>query len=100
MPLPAVYVIFGATGGIASELAKRLLAAHSKVVLAAQQGDKLNNLKENLGGGDAKEIDVMNSKQVCRLHVVVANLWQAVSARAPDIVRKLSKIRPWVLSRL
>lgn len=64
----AVYVIFGATGGIGSDLAKRLLAANNKVVLAADNEDKLSKLKEELGGGDTKTIDVMNSKQVyCRL---------------------------------
>ena len=61
----AVYVIFGATGGIGSDLAKRLLAADSKVILAADNGDKLSKLKEKLGGGETQEIDVMNSKQVC-----------------------------------
>ncbi len=61
----AVYVIFGATGGIGSDLAKRLLAADNKVILAAQQGDKLSNLKEELGGGETKEVDVLDSKKVC-----------------------------------
>ena len=60
----AVYVIFGATGGIGTDLAKRLLAGKSTVILAADQGDKLSKLKEELGGGETKEIDVMNSKQV------------------------------------
>lgn len=61
----AVYVIFGATGGIGQDLAKRLLAANNKVVLAAHDEDKLSKLKEELGGGEIKAIDVMNSKQVC-----------------------------------
>ena len=63
----AVYVIFGATGGIGTDLAKRLLAGKSTVILAADQGDKLSKLKEELGGGETKEIDVMNSKQVSSL---------------------------------
>ena len=62
---PAVYVIFGATGGIGSDLAKRLLAANSTVILAADQKDKLSKLKEELGGGETKTVDVLNSKQVC-----------------------------------
>lgn len=61
----AVYVIFGATGGIGQDLAKRLLAANNKVVLAAHDEDKLSKLKEELGGGETKALDVMNSKQVC-----------------------------------
>lgn len=61
----AVYVIFGATGGIGQDLAKRLLAANNKVVLAAHDEDKLSKLKEELGGGETKAVDVMNSKQVC-----------------------------------
>lgn len=61
----AVYVIFGATGGIGQDLAKRLLAANNKVVLAAHDEGKLSKLKEELGGGEIKAIDVMNSKQVC-----------------------------------
>ena len=68
----AVYVIFGATGGIGSDLAKRLLAANSTVVLAAHDEDKLSKLKEELSGGEIKAIDVMNSKQVC-LHT-----WQCM----------------------
>ena len=60
----AVYVIFGATGGVGSDLAKRLLAANNKVVMAADNEDKLSKLKEDLGGGETKAIDVMNSKQV------------------------------------
>ena len=63
----AVYVIFGATGGIGADLAKRLLAGKSTVILAADQGDKLSKLKEELGGGETKEVDVMNSKQVSSL---------------------------------
>ncbi len=66
-PCTAVYVIFGATGGIGADLAKRLLAGKSTVILAADQGDKLSKLKEELGGGETKEVDVMNSKQVSNL---------------------------------
>lgn len=62
-----MYVIFGATGGIGSDLAKRLLAANSTVILAADQEDKLSKLKEELGGGETKTVDVLNSKQVCGL---------------------------------
>ena len=67
----AVYVIFGATGGVGSDLAKRLLAANNKVVMAADNEDKLSKLKEELGGGETKTIDVMNSQQVsayCEWH--------------------------------
>ncbi|DBB09972.1 hypothetical protein WJX82_009988 [Trebouxia sp. C0006] len=60
----SVYVIFGATGGIGANLAQRLLAGKSTVILAADQGDKLSKLKEELGGGETKEINVMNSKQI------------------------------------
>ena len=77
----AVYVIFGATGGIGSDLAKRLLAADSKVILAADNGDKLSKLKEKLGGGETQEIDVMNSKQVCCFpcmhHSSIHQAWHA-----------------------
>lgn len=60
----SVYVIFGATGGIGADLAKRLLAGKSTVILAADQGDKLSKLKDELGGGETKEVNVMNSKQI------------------------------------
>ena len=59
-----MYVIFGATGGIGAELAKRLLAGKSRVILAADQEDKLSKLKEDLGGGETKSVDVLNSNQV------------------------------------
>ena len=60
----AVYVIFGATGGIGQDLAKRLLGAKHQVILAANSGEKLGSLKEELGGGETKEVDVMKSKEV------------------------------------
>lgn len=69
----AVYVIFGATGGIGSNLAKRLLDGNNTVILVADQADKLSKLKEELGGGETKEVDVMNSKQVCSQPCIIAD---------------------------
>ena len=70
----AVYVIFGATGGIGQDLAKRLLGAKHQVILAANSGEKLGSLKKELGGGESKEVDVMKSKEVCRHEFVKAFL--------------------------
>lgn len=64
MILHAVYVIFGATGSIGQDLAKRLLGAKHKVILAANSGEKLDDLKKDLSGGETKEVDVMKSKEV------------------------------------
>ena len=62
--LHAVYVIFGATGGIGQDLAKRLLGEKHKVILAANSGEQLGSLKDNLGGGETKQVDVLKSKEV------------------------------------
>jgi NADP-dependent 3-hydroxy acid dehydrogenase YdfG len=49
---PAVYVVFGASGGIGSALSKRLLAQPgSTVVLAGRDEAKLQQLVSTLGGG-------------------------------------------------
>lgn len=56
--MAAVYVIFGA-GGVGQDLAQRLVAGNSKVILADKD---ISNVK--LDGGEVKEIDAVNSQQV------------------------------------
>ena len=85
-----MYVIFGATGGIGQDLAKRLLAANNKVVLAAHDEGKLSKLKEELGGGETKAIDVMNSKQVCLYLKLHASSLCGTSSILPEVQDCLS----------
>lgn len=49
----AVYVVFGASGGIGSALSKRLLAQPgATVVVAGRDEGKLQQLTASLGGGE------------------------------------------------
>lgn len=96
----AVYVIFGATGGIGQDLAKRLLAANNKVVLAAHDEDKLSKLKEELGGGETKAIDVMDSKQVClyfTVHALFSSFCSPNSKSSASCAVILIKVAAWWL---
>jgi len=53
-PFHAVYVVFGASGGIGSALSKRLLAQPgATVVLAGRDEGRLQQLRDSLGGGEA-----------------------------------------------
>lgn len=61
----AVYVIFGASGGIGSALGKRLLAQPgSTVVLAGRDESRLQQLQQTLGGGVPMVGDPLDAKQV------------------------------------
>lgn len=63
---PAVYVIFGATGGTGSALSHRLAQqAGATVVLVGRDQTKVDGLKAQLGGNTlAMQADVTDSKQV------------------------------------
>jgi 3-oxoacyl-[acyl-carrier protein] reductase len=45
----SVQLLFGATGGIGAALARRLVAAGARVVLAGRHEERLNNLAQELG---------------------------------------------------
>ena len=60
----AVYVVFGATGGVGSDLVRRLVGQKAEVVLGARSNDKLEQLKAEIGGGHPSVVDVLDSKQV------------------------------------
>eukprot|EP00955_Chlamydomonas_euryale_P010471 112350-Chlamydomonas_euryale.AAC.1 len=65
----AVYVVFGATGGIGSALAARLaLHPDAKLVLVGRDQGKLDALLGSLGGANSKAVtaDVTDPKQVGR----------------------------------
>lgn len=60
-----VYVIFGATGGIGSCLARRLIAQNgASVALVGRDQAKLDALAAEIGGGSTYLADVTDSKQV------------------------------------
>jgi NAD(P)-dependent dehydrogenase (short-subunit alcohol dehydrogenase family) len=79
----AVYVVFGATGGIGSALSRRLLfgryGAPSALVLAADHKDKLQQLQQQLQERSSGET---------KLEVVTAD------ATDPDAVSGEFKIEP------
>jgi len=52
-----VYVIFGGTGGIGSEVARRLAADGATVVVAARGSDRLDALAADLGGAETHRVD-------------------------------------------
>lgn len=59
----AVYVIFGAAGGIGSALAARLLKqADANVVLCGRSQERLDGLVQSLGGGHAFVSDPLQPK--------------------------------------
>lgn len=63
----AVYLIFGATGGIGSEVCKLLTAQEgARVVLAARNSSKLEGLSAQLGGQHSSVVvDPLSPEQVC-----------------------------------
>lgn len=61
-----VYVILGATGGIGSELSRRLAAGGTRLVVGARNGEKLEALSENLGALPVK-LDATKPGEVDRL---------------------------------
>jgi NADP-dependent 3-hydroxy acid dehydrogenase YdfG len=61
----AVYVVFGASGGIGSALSKRLLAQPgATVVVAGRDEARLQQLVSNIGGGVPLVGDPCDPKQV------------------------------------
>lgn len=67
----AVYVVFGATGGIGSEIARRLAKQDGPlVVLAGRDEAKLEELSQRVGGRRAVSVvDALNAEQVCALDI-------------------------------
>lgn len=65
---PPTYVIFGATGGIGSQLATLLAADGANVVLAARDPSKLDTLVQGLPTSSAaalpQQVDVLDPQQV------------------------------------
>lgn len=63
----AVYVVFGASGGIGSELCSKLLRQPgASVVLVGRDAAKLDALKGRLGGGEPMVADVVDAKQASK----------------------------------
>ena len=60
---PPVYVVLGATGGIGSELSRRLAEGGAKLVLGARNEEKLETLAEDLGALPVK-LDATRSQEV------------------------------------
>ena len=58
-----VYVVLGATGGIGSELSRRLAEGGAKLVLGARTGEKLEVLAEELGALPVK-LDATKPEEV------------------------------------
>ena len=59
----STYIVFGATGGIGAETARRLVSRDSRVVLAGRSGPKLAELSEELKSATF-EIDVADPEFV------------------------------------
>ncbi len=60
-----MYVVFGAYGGIGSELCQRLAKQPgATVVMAGRDGAKLDALRAQLGAGQVMTADVLDPKQV------------------------------------
>ena len=77
-PQPAVYVVFGATGGIGSALSQRL-ARHggAAVVLVGRDQGKLDGLQALLSPACTSSTliaDVTDSKQVCQTQISCRHL--------------------------
>jgi NAD(P)-dependent dehydrogenase (short-subunit alcohol dehydrogenase family) len=76
----AVVVVFGATGGIGSALARRLHGlgssgsgqAPSAIVISADGGDKLKSLQQQLQGVDAIPADALEPASVSILSLQVS----------------------------
>jgi NAD(P)-dependent dehydrogenase (short-subunit alcohol dehydrogenase family) len=62
--MSAPVIIFGATGGIGSALARRLVAQGSDVHLAARDERRLAALAAELGGAPWSRCDVMNAAEI------------------------------------
>jgi NADP-dependent 3-hydroxy acid dehydrogenase YdfG len=61
----AVFVVFGASGGIGSCLSKRLLGLPgSTVLLAGRDENRLQQLQQSIGGGVPIVGDPLDAKQV------------------------------------
>lgn len=62
----AVYLVFGATGGIGSALSRRLAGSSVSLVLSGEADGKLDKLKQEVGGKvDVIAADARDPKAVC-----------------------------------
>ena len=61
-----VYVVLGATGGIGSELSRRLASGGARIVLGARNGENLETLAEELGALPAT-LDATKPEEVDRV---------------------------------
>ena len=61
-----VYVVLGATGGIGSELSRRLAAGGARLVLGARNSEKLEPMAEELGALPVK-LDATKTAEVGEL---------------------------------
>ncbi|KAK9811543.1 hypothetical protein WJX72_005658 [[Myrmecia] bisecta] len=68
-----VYVVFGATGGVGAELARRLATRQegSTVILAARDEAKLEKLRSDVGG-ESEVVDILHHDQVAALMSKIA----------------------------
>lgn len=63
--MPAVYLVFGATGGIGSALSKLLQSQpDAKLILSGRTESKLKELSDSIGGGTPMPADVLNPQEV------------------------------------
>lgn len=61
----AVYLVFGATGGIGSELSRLLqLQPDAKLILSSRTESKLKELADSIGGGTPMAANVLDPKEV------------------------------------
>lgn len=67
---PRRFIVFGATGGIGSEVARRITSRGDTAVLAARGSDRLNALSAELGGAPVAEVDATD---VAAVDTVVRN---------------------------
>ena len=63
-----MYLVFGAAGGIGSELSKLLQSQpDARLILSGRTESKLKELSESIGGGTPMAADVLNAKEVQRV---------------------------------
>lgn len=69
MPSEPCYVVIGATGGIGSELSRRLAATGARLLLGGRSAEKLRDLTDSLGASSF-ELDATDPDQVdaCLTH--------------------------------
>jgi short-subunit dehydrogenase len=98
-----VILIVGATGGIGSALAQKLLPTGARLVLAAKDGDRLNQLVEQLPAVQDNQVltvpaNITNPIQVETLmQKAVAHFGQIdglVNAAGAGVMKQFNKLKP------